>query len=248
MAEIHELPLTASTNSDAKRLAEDGAPHGTVVWAHRQTAGRGRHGRAWQGTDGNLFWSILLRPEPSWPSLGELVYANALAVLSACRQVTGDTTPFALKWPNDLLLHGRKVAGSLLEARMTPSRHADWVIVGTGINIVHHPEDSEVLFPATSLHAAGYTQVQREDFVVLLRDQLLDHIQRWLDLGFSTIRQDYKRELFHLNQMVHVGTGPDRSTYRHGVLKDVSEDGALLLLDEAGVLHRLHSGDVLLPA
>src|SRR5262245_36318692 len=89
VSDVIEKTETGSTNDDAKQLAAAGAPHLTVVWAHRQVMGRGRHDRAWASPEGNLYWSVIIRPQPGWPPAANLVYVNALAVLTTLAAATG---------------------------------------------------------------------------------------------------------------------------------------------------------------
>jgi BirA family biotin operon repressor/biotin-[acetyl-CoA-carboxylase] ligase len=177
-----------------------------------------------------------------------LVYVNALAVLHAVKELAGPYAELSLKWPNDLLLGGKKVAGSLLESRVSSNGQFEWIVVGTGVNIVHHPESSDVLYPATSLHKEGHASVQREALVHLLLQKLETGIRRWVDQGFGVVRKEYLASLHHLGSRVRVGTGSDRASYLDGTLLDVSLEGALILKTDDGRTHALHSGDVVLPA
>jgi len=123
---------TGSTNDDVRRLAAEGAPEGTVVLAQRQTAGRGRLGRAWESPDRlGLYMSVLLRPADPPDRLGRYAIAAAVAVGAACRQLAGDGV--VLKWPNDVLASGRKLAGILCELRQGAGG-AD-LAVGIGVNV-----------------------------------------------------------------------------------------------------------------
>src|SRR3954447_26933013 len=148
-----------STNTEALALAEEGAPHLTLVWARRQTAGRGRDGRSWVCTDGNVFWSLLLRPQPNWPDVSELAYVAGLAVYDAVRPHLDRGKALALKRPNDVLIGGAKVAGTLIEAKGlrrsdTSPLTAEAVVIGTGINVASCPVDG-MMYPTTSLEAEG---------------------------------------------------------------------------------------------
>jgi len=132
------LHTTGSTNDDARRLATEGAPEGTVVLAERQTAGRGRLGRAWESPDGlGLYLSVLLRPSDPPEHLGRYAIAAAVAVCAACREFAGDVV--VLKWPNDLLAGGRKLGGILSELRHGPV--GSDLVVGIGLNVDHAGED-----------------------------------------------------------------------------------------------------------
>ena len=118
---IHRFEKLASTNDTAANMAEDGAPEGTVVAAGEQTAGRGRHGRRWSSPEGEgLYLSVILRPEIPFDRLWQTAFLASLAAAEAVRQVSGLTPE--IKWPNDVLLNGRKVCGILTETRRRGGR------------------------------------------------------------------------------------------------------------------------------
>ena len=247
MSEIIEKPETGSTNDDAKRLAADGAEHLTVVWAHRQTAGRGRHDRAWVSPEGNLFWSVIVRPQAGWPPVANLVYVNALAVLRTLQEATGRGAAVTLKWPNDVLLNGGKVAGSLLERSGGQDKGPPpWVVIGTGINVREHPEVADVRYPATSLYREGYTGVRREALAAALRANVAAAIDSWVATGFAPVRDTYLRHAHALGVTIRVGLSSDRSQYLDGVYRGIDADGALLLERLDGSSVTLYSGDVIL--
>lgn len=246
MPRIIELEETASTNSDAKELADRGAEHLTVVAARRQTAGRGRHGRSWHGGEGDVFWSVVLRPGRPWGPPGQLVYVHALAVLDAVRQETGGKGEFSLKWPNDLLLRGRKVAGSLLEAKTSAAGPPEWMVAGTGINVANRPPDDAVLYPATSLHREGLRSATREGLWTALLQAIESGIERWVRDGFEPVRDRYWSELGHRDRTVRVGTSPDRASYCEGIARGLDADGALVVEQADGTRLLLHCGDILL--
>jgi len=160
------LQSTGSTNDDARRLAAEGAPEGTVVLAGCQTSGRGRLGRAWESPDRlGLYLSVLLRPSEPPEHLGRYAIAAAVAVCAACRELAGDAV--VLKWPNDLLAGGRKLGGILSELRQG-SGGSD-LVVGIGLNVDHAAQDfAETLAgSATSLRVVRHgASVGREEAAV----------------------------------------------------------------------------------
>ena len=148
------LDVTGSTNDDARLLAADGAPEGTVVVARRQTAGRGRRGRIWQSRGGlGLYLSVILRPTEPPTLIARYAIASAVAVVEACRPFGGDTV--RAKWPNDVLAGGRKLAGILAETRA--GSVGTEMVLGFGINVDHAEEDfpTELRDAATSLRLLG---------------------------------------------------------------------------------------------
>ncbi|HSU04674.1 MAG TPA: biotin--[acetyl-CoA-carboxylase] ligase [Acetobacteraceae bacterium] len=226
-----------STNDEARRLAEAGAAHGTVVVAREQTAGRGRNGRRWVSPPGNLHLSILLRvgltaSRLTVSRLAELGFVAALAV-------AGATDAFApgramLKWPNDVLVDGAKLSGILLE----PVAQA--VIVGIGINVLHVPLAAP--YPVTSLALIGNTGAT----VDAARSELLDAFARWFGLwqrvGFDPVRAAW------LSRAHPIGTGLRVTTATEvisGCFGGLADNGALLLNRSDGA-RRIVAGDVMI--
>jgi biotin-[acetyl-CoA-carboxylase] ligase BirA-like protein len=162
------MPCAGSTNDEVRSLAEAGAPDGTIVIAGRQTAGRGRMGRAWHSAEGRgLYLSVLLRPTEPIEWIGRYALTAAVGACSACRAVAGPEV--RIKWPNDLLAGGAKLGGILAEARSGPGGHE--LAVGFGVNLNHLPDEfpPEIREAATSLRSLrGGEPVDREEFAVAL--------------------------------------------------------------------------------
>ena len=130
-----------STNAEAKRLAAEGeekSPDGTIIWAKEQTDGRGRRGRKWHSPPGNLYCSLILRPDVALAKAAELSFVAGLAVFDALGSVGEPGHQVHLKWPNDVLLNGGKVAGILLESI------GDFLAIGIGVNLAHAPGADQV--------------------------------------------------------------------------------------------------------
>jgi BirA family biotin operon repressor/biotin-[acetyl-CoA-carboxylase] ligase len=224
-------------NDEAKRLAEDGAPEGTVVVAAEQRHGRGRRGRGWTSPPGNLYSSFLLRPKAAPTALSQLSFVAAIAVGEALLTVER-ALPIAYKWPNDVLLDGRKVCGILLETSGPPM----WVVMGIGLNLVSHPDDTER--PATSLARAGL-QVDPDTALAALARALENTYRRWCEHGFDPVRQAWLARAVGLGEPIAVRLA-DREL--HGRFAAMAPDGALLLEQADGSRLRIDSGDVFLAA
>ena len=155
-AKLTIVDVTGSTNDDLLEAGKQGAPHGTGLAARAQTAGRGRRGHKWDSTAGNLLLSIVLRPCVNPAKYSGLAAVSGLAVLEALEK-QGLANEIGLKWPNDLVLEGRKLAGILTEASLS-GRGVDHVVIGIGVNLRQRPDDfsPEVAQIATSLEAQGY--------------------------------------------------------------------------------------------
>ena len=228
---------TGSTMDDTAEWARAGADEGAVVVAETQTASRGRLGRRWISDEGNLYFSILFRPEPdALPVLSPLA---GVAVARAIRQVAG-LYP-TIKWPNDVMIDGRKVAGILAESALSGSR-VQHAVVGIGVNIaLDVTADPEIAATATSLNHASESEIDRSE---LLR-RILQHMDAlYLDLrrGRSPIAE-WRRWLDTLGQRVTVTHHGSTDT---GFAEDIDEHGNLLLRVDAGELLTLTAGDITL--
>src|SRR5690348_7572810 len=139
----HHFAAVGSTNDTAKELARAGAPEGTIVWAGEQTAGRGRRGRIWASPPGNLYLSLILRPQAPAAQAAQLGFVAALALGGAIAELAGPQIELRCKWPNDLLANGRKLAGILLESETSANGEVDFVVLGVGANLASAPAATE---------------------------------------------------------------------------------------------------------
>ena len=233
--------MLGSTSDEAKALAAAGAPAGTVIWALEQTGGRGRLDRRWSSPRGNLFSSFLLRPEATPAQAAELGFVAALAVADAVASFIAQPDDIRLKWPNDVLVDGAKIAGILLEARSASSGLVDWVVLGIGINIAAAPEGTP--YPATCV--AGLTQTAPSVETVL--EALATSLAHWLDIwdrrGFPPIREAWLDRARGLGETLQIRQG---NATLSGRFLDLDLDGALVLETETGV-RRITAGDVYFP-
>jgi BirA family biotin operon repressor/biotin-[acetyl-CoA-carboxylase] ligase len=227
---IRQIAVTASTTDDAKRAAEAGEAEGLVIWALRQTAGRGRHGREWQSPEGNLYCSVLLRPKIPWQVIGRYSFVAANAMYDTVRQCL-PVADITLKWPNDVLVEGQKIGGILLEIM------DDALIIGIGLNVLHHPE--KALYPCTSLRTAGASPKPLDEIL----DMLLQNIDHWYGLmqneGFEPIRAFW---LKHAATSVMTVRLPQGSVA--GKFKDLDSKGNLILNLADGSERAIATGDV----
>lgn len=217
---------TGSTNDDARELALSGAPHGTAVLARRQTAGRGRAGRAFSSPEGGLYLSVVLRPSAP-PHHWSLLPLTAGAAFAAALDETG--FPVDVKWPNDLLVDGRKLGGVLVESRMGASPFA---VVGVGLNVTSVPRDQS---HATCLALHGTPPDARalsERFVAAL----LERAARLDAAGPAGVLPEVRARCWTLGKHVVWEKG-------EGVAVDLAEDGALVV-EADGVRHHVVAGDV----
>jgi BirA family biotin operon repressor/biotin-[acetyl-CoA-carboxylase] ligase len=227
-----------STNEEVKRSAAAGAAEGTLVWARVQTAGRGRRGRAWVSAPGNLYMSLLQRPERGAGVAAQLGFAAALAVGDAVLPLLPAAAELAYKWPNDVLVGGRKISGILLESQAAEEGRLEWLVVGIGVNLVSFPEGSE--YPATSLAAAGAAPVTLEALLETVAGRLLFWYERWLAEGFAPLRQAWLARALGIGRPIRVRLQGGDS---EGRFAGLDEEGALLL-DDGTAKRRITAGDV----
>ncbi len=224
-----------STNDEARDLIAAGAAQGAVIWAESQTAGRGRHGRDWISPPGNLYCSIIMRPKVEQSRLTEISFVAALAVRDAIAPVLPQGVPVELKWPNDVLAAGRKVAGILVEAERLPDEAATALIVGVGINIVSAPREAS--YPATCISAlARAPRVSR--LLSSLVAALDRRVELWTRNGFAAIRQEWMDHAYGVGGQVTASSGIS------GTFTGLDETGAIIIAMTDGEQRRLVSGSV----
>ncbi len=232
------LDETDSTNAEAERRAAAGAPAGTLIWARRQTAGRGRRGRAWQSPPGNLAFSLLLRPRVAPAAAATLGFAAGLALAGAVDGLLPAGRTSRLKWPNDLLVDGRKLAGILLEAAGSGGSRLDHLVLGIGVNVRAYPDD--LPYPATSLAACGAT-ADAAAVLAAFAEQFLPLYQAWEKLGFAAIRDAWVRRAHGYGGPVTVRL--DQATLE-GRFAALDGQGALLLEMADGGRRTVTAGDL----
>ncbi len=230
-----DLEECSSTNDEAARLARAGALHGTVVIAERQTGGRGRDGRVWQSPIGGLYISVVLRPSLPIVDVPPMTLAIGIAV---CDAVRAYGAPAVLKWPNDVLVGGRKLAGVLVETQTQGSR-LESVVVGIGINLEGVLPDA-VASTAITLEDAAGTTIAREPFITQLLVDLERWVERYAGVGLEAIIPAW-HERMAANLSARATVDGEALT---GLVAGLDRDGALLLRDPDGNVHRVRSGDV----
>ena len=232
-----------STNQEAARLADVGCPHGTVVIANKQTAGRGRRGRQWcSDSDTGLWCSIVLKPEIPIEAVSPLTLVAALAVKSAIEKVA-DIFP-KIKWPNDLVLSGKKVCGILTEMKLEQGKMA-YVVVGIGINVKQQKFPEELSGIATCLEQEGKTESVRNLSISELLEAVLeyfeyDYEQYTKTMDLTLLLSEYEESLVNKGEQVKV---LDPLGYYTGIARGINEKGELLV-ECQGELRKVNSGEV----
>jgi BirA family transcriptional regulator, biotin operon repressor / biotin---[acetyl-CoA-carboxylase] ligase len=230
----------ASTNDEAMRRAAEGAAAGLVVTAVEQTRGRGRHGRAWASPPGNLYASVVVRPDCAMAVAAQLSLVAGLALGEALVALGPPGLDLALKWPNDVLLGGAKTAGVLLEGSSDADGRAAWVVVGTGVNLASCPDDT--LWPATCLARAGFAALSPRAVLEAYLRALDRWLGRWQKGGFPAVRQAWLAHAFRLGGEIRLRL--ERGELR-GRFLDLSDTGSLLLEQAGGRRREIAAGEVL---
>jgi BirA family biotin operon repressor/biotin-[acetyl-CoA-carboxylase] ligase len=239
--DIRVFQQTTSTNDVIEKLARDGVKEGVVVFAESQTRGRGRLGRKWLSpAQGGLWFSVLLRPDLRPQETTQLTVAAAIALVRAIEAAT-QLQP-EIKWPNDILIQGRKVAGILTELSAELD-HVKYVILGIGVNVAIGANEFPAEFrkTATSLKAEAGRPIARAELAsAILRE--LDHDYVRIRAGhFAAVADEWESRCSTLGRDVVIRIG-DRQI--RGRAESLGEDGALLLRKEHGHLERITGGDV----
>lgn len=251
------VPTTASTNLVARDEGRAGAPHGTVVVTDYQHAGRGRLGRSWVSESGkDLTFSLLVRPELSPERVARLTLATSVAVADAVESLLrfdGLSGRVALKWPNDVLIDGRKVCGILSEASLDMDG-VHWVAVGIGLNVngvraEGLPSTDTPVAPPTpiSLRGAVGHEVKRAPLLVDLLVRLEDSLGRATGAGWLGIIDRFRSLDALRGRHVQVRAGGlEPRILASGIADGVGSEGELLLVSDDGTLQTVLSGDVTL--
>lgn len=229
-----------STNSEALRQAGKGEEHGLWVWALSQQAGRGRYGRHWESLTGNLFASLLLRPECSPMIASQLGFVGGLALFDTVHNLAHEdrSPPLTIKWPNDLLCDGMKAGGILLESTRDITGGTS-VVMGMGVNLSAHPQGAE--YPATNLGQYG---------IVTTPDKVLERLAQtcdtWLGVwdngaGFEAIREAWMKRSLPIGAPLKVRLSDE---ILQGSYQGIDPDGALILAIADGQKRRITTGDI----
>jgi BirA family transcriptional regulator, biotin operon repressor / biotin---[acetyl-CoA-carboxylase] ligase len=241
--DIRVFQETTSTNDVVEKLARDAVKEGVVVFAESQTKGRGRLGRKWISPSRKGLWfSVLLRPDLRPQEATQLTVASGIALRRAIEAATG--VKAQIKWPNDILIGGKKVAGILTElsAELDRVKH---IILGIGVDVnlstTEFPQDLRKL--ATSLKIETGRTISRADLAVAILRELDHDYARVIGGKFESIADEWEEHCGTMGQTVAIQVGERRI---HGRAESLDDDGALLVRTEHGRLERVTGGDVTL--
>jgi len=239
-ARVLRFDAIDSTSSEVFRRAAAGDPGDLWVVAGRQLKGRGRRNRAWTSEPGNLYASLLLRPPVSVAKAGELSFVAAVALYDAVAAVASALSPkLALKWPNDLLVAGRKLSGILLESSARAGAPLEAVVIGFGVNCASHPESVD--YPVTSLAAEGAVVSPADLFEALMASFGATYGNWALGEGFAAVRSLWVARAAGIGEAITVRL-PNREI--RGTFEALGPDGALAVRGADGALTHVAAGEV----
>ena len=234
---IHHVAISTSTNLDALELAENGTEDGVVVLADEQSAGMGRNKKVWRSPRGNLYFSVILRGALHIPALS---FVAAIAVGTALEEVflhhndqqsKSTCCPrVEYKWPNDVMVNGRKISGVLLQTKTLGGGHISWVVCGIGINVYSSPISTSTSIkeyvPCISLSNAELMEIVLKNF-----RKFLDAYNTY---GFSVLRNLWLNKAYSLGKTVQIVT--NTNTCHVGKFVNINTDGAMVLQSNSSLL------------
>ena len=239
--DVQVFQQTSSTNDVAEKLARDGVNEGVVIFAESQTRGRGRLGRKWLSPAGQGLWfSVLLRPQLPPGAVTQLTIAAATAVARAIGSQTGLTPQ--IKWPNDILVRGKKAVGILTELSAEVDR-VRYVIIGIGVDVNVPEFPAELADVATSLSLSAGRRFARAEIAAAILRELDADYARVVRGEFAALAEEWEQQCITLGRRVEIHIG---SRTVSGRAESLDSDGALLLRTDHGHLERIVGGDVLL--
>jgi len=237
---LHYFTTVGSTNDRAKELAQGDADEGTTVIAEQQTKGRGRLGRTWVSPPfRNLYLSIVLRPPLATTQAPQIGLLMGLVVAETARVWVADA---AIKWPNDVVIGGRKVAGMLAEMEAVEGS-VRFVIAGIGVNLNSVPEDfpDELRNKVSGLGSASGAAIDRVAFTNRLLSQFEERYDAFLRHGFAAVRSSWEQLSCLTGRRVCIEDGGQR---HEGIVAGMADDGTLRLVDATQHEHAIVAGDV----
>jgi len=242
LGDIHLYPEVSSTNLVAEEKIKTGAPPFSLVIADSQTQGKGRLGRTWITRGGKaLALSWILYPEPGRLQPETLGMVSGLAPVALAEVLKENySLPAEIKWPNDVLIQGKKVAGVLVDVRWNGCEISD-VILGIGVNVAAGsvPPPEELNFPATSLEEAAGKEISRLDLLIQIMESLIKWHSRLVEPSFI---QTWDSMLAFKGDQVKLTT--DKGIRGQGKVAGISDEGSLILISESGIETEYHSGEI----
>lgn len=234
---IHQFESLESSNKTAFAMAEAKQIFDReVILAEMQTGGKGRESRVWSSPQGNLYFSLVLQPKILAVKIPQISFVAIVAL----RQVVQELLPnhkIENKWPNDLLIEQKKVAGLLLESKIS-GENVEFVIVGIGLNLVSNPD--QTIFPASNLKNFG-AEVLPEIVLKKFLNEFEKLYENYLNFGFAAVRRAWISAAFRLNEKISVKNGEEEIL---GIFSNLDEEGNLILITENGDKKTILAADI----
>ena len=239
---MHVYDVVDSTQVIAQELARNGAPDGTIVIAEQQNAGKGRMARPWESKKGKGIWmTVIIRPDVPPHMAAQFTLVTAVAVTNAMKRMFKNFKP-QIKWPNDLLINGKKCTGILTEMQAETDR-VQALLIGIGINANHKTEDfsDDIQSIATSLAIEEGERIDRAALIAIILYYLEHYTDRYVKHGFGLIKELWEEDSCTIGQRIEVTTLRDKF---EGVATGINKDGVLQLKLDDGSTHAVYSGDI----
>lgn len=229
-----------STNDECKKLAEEGAKHGTLVIAEKQTKGKGRRGRNWESPKGTGIWmTLLLRPDIEPYNSSGLTLVAAMAIDKAITEVTG--LDAKIKWPNDIVVNGKKVTGILTEMSAQPEM-INYIVIGIGINVNTEEFPEDIAKTASSLKIESGKTIKRSSIIALFGKYFEQYYARYIKTqDMSLLIDEYNKELINVDRQIKVLAKENSYT---GIAKGINRHGELIVETENKELRNVVAGEV----
>lgn len=229
-----------STNDECKKLAEEGAKHGTLVVAEKQTKGKGRRGRNWESPKGTGIWmTLLLRPDIEPYNSSGLTLVAAMAIDKAITEVTG--LDAKIKWPNDIVVNGKKVTGILTEMSAQPEM-INYIVIGIGINVNTEEFPEDIAKTASSLKIESGKTIKRSSIIALFGKYFEQYYARYIKTqDMSLLIDEYNKELINVDRQIKVLAKENSYT---GIAKGINRHGELIVETEDKELRNVVAGEV----
>lgn len=234
--------VTGSTNDDAKVLGEEGAPHGTLVVADVQNKGRGTRGRAWENPKGtNIAMSLLIRPEAPSDKISMLTLVMGLSVAEGIDNALGkDVT--SIKWPNDVVINGKKICGILTELHMKPDNTIDDVVIGVGINVKLKDIPESIKDIAGSILSETGRDIDRSFVVASCMKAFEDNYEKYNEtFDLTLLKEQYEKRLINKGKDVRI---LDPKGEYEAVAEGITPTGALIVRIKDGTIKEVNAGEV----
>ncbi|MEQ6377705.1 biotin--[acetyl-CoA-carboxylase] ligase [Bacillaceae bacterium S4-13-58] len=237
--EIHHFESVSSTQSIAHTMAQEGAPHGTVVIADEQTSGRGRLNRPWHSSSENGIWmSLVLRPSIEPFRAPQLTLMTATVLVEVIREFT--TLDPRIKWPNDIMINGKKIAGILTELQAEQDQ-IQYVILGIGINVNQTDFPEEIKDIASSLKQESGQPLSRVSIIQSFFGKFEEAFQTYIEFGFKQFKNKWEQSGYRLGELAIIESG---RTQIEGKLVGIDENGGLVVLDDRLKLRTFYSAQI----